>query len=321
MIVHEWSEPRRPERVVILGSNGFLGRALASRLAEHETEFLGLSSQDVDLTAADAGEALARRLRSTDSLVMFAATKPGRRLDNNGYVANVAMGSAVCEAIRKAGCAHVVYMSSDAVYPFTAEPVREDVSSFSTSLYSLMHLAREVMLGMIEGPPLARLRVSQVYGLGDPHNAYGPGRMVRSALTEGRIVLYGSGEETRDHIHVGDVISVLLEVLTMRSRGLANVATGRSVSFAGLAEVVRQVCGGDVAIVREPRRMPILHRSFDTTVLNTAFPMRVQTPLQSGISILVDEYRRAAGLSFGNPRPEHATSAAARRGPSAATGG
>ncbi len=301
VIVHGHSEAKRPDRVVVLGGDGFLGRGLLLRLAQNGIESLALTSRELDLTSPNAGWALAERLRPSDSLVMLAAIKPGRRLDDEGFVANLVMGSAVCNAVRKVGCAHVVYISSDAVYPFVSGPIREDVAPLPTSLYALMHFARETMLRRVEGPPLAILRVTQVYGLRDPHDAYGPSRMVRSAVAKGRIVLYGSGEETRDHIHVGDVTSVLLDVLRMRSRGLVNVATGRSISFAGLAELVQRTCGGSIAIVREPRRMPVMHRAFDTAALSTAFPTRTQTPLETGITMMVEEQRAALAVPVSAP--------------------
>jgi UDP-glucose 4-epimerase len=293
-ITHELAEPRLPTRVVVLGAGGFLGRNLLARLAAADVETLALSSRDLDLSSPKAADELAAILRPTDSVALLAATKSGLRLDNDAFVANVAMGAAVCNAVRRAGCAHVVYLSSDAVYPFVTTAIREDVPAVPTSLYALMHLARETMLRSIDGTPVVILRVTQVYGAGDPHGAYGPARMVRSALQEGRILLYGAGPETRDHIHVADVTAVMAAALTKRSRGIVNVATGRSTSFADLADLVARTCGGTIVIEHELPRMPVMHRVFDTTALNAAFPDRVDTALEAGIAIMVEEERRMA---------------------------
>jgi nucleoside-diphosphate-sugar epimerase len=294
MLIHGHQQPRQPNRVIVLGAGGFLGRALLQRLAQAEVQALGLSSRDLDLTASNASRLLADLLRPSDAVVMLAAVKSGRRLDEEGFLANLQMGTALCKAVREVQCSHLVYVSSDAVYPFISGPVREDVAPVPTSLYSLMHIARETMLRLLEGPPLAILRITQVYGFGDSHNAYGPSRMIRSALTEGRIVVYGSGEETRDHIHVADVAAILADMLAMRSRGLVDVATGRSLSFAELAEMIRTTCGGHVAIEREPPLMQVLHRKFDITALSQAFPARTLTSLEKGIALMVEQQRAAA---------------------------
>ena len=292
-IVHDHPEPRSPERVVVLGSSGFLGRHLVQRLEQVGIETAAPASADLDLSSPRAASLLADLLRPTDAVVFLAATKLGLRLDEDGFVDNVAMGAAVCNAVRNRSCAHVVYMSSDAVYPFTNSAIREDAPTASTSLYAVMHLARETMLRNLNGPPLAILRVTQVYGAGDPHGAYGPRRMVRSALSEGRIVLYGEGQETRDHIHVDDVSSIMSEVLMRRSHGLVNIATGRSTSFAALADLVAQGCGGSIRIEHDPPRMPVLHRQFDTEALRAAFPGRPGIALESGIEILIEQERKA----------------------------
>jgi UDP-glucose 4-epimerase len=248
---------------------------------------------------------LAKRLRPGDALVMLAAVNPGRRHDEEAFLANVGMASAVCRAIRDAECAQVVYISSDAVYPFIPTAIQEHVAPLPATLYAHMHLARETMLRALESPPVTVLRLTQVYGAGDPHNAYGPTRMIRSALTEGRIVLYGSGEETRDHICVDEAVAAIVGVLTMRSRGLVNVATGRSISFADLAELVRRTCGGSIAIEHEPRRMPVLHRRFDTRELKVAFPAHVSIPLEAGIAKMAESLASAdrSSSTFGEGPP------------------
>jgi nucleoside-diphosphate-sugar epimerase len=294
MIIHGHSEPRNPTRVVVLGGSGFVGRNLLGRLATVASDIVAPVSRDLDLSAPDGAHLLATLLRPTDAVVMLAASNSGARLDPDSFVANAAMGAAFWNAVRTAGCCHVVYLSSDAVYPFRAEPIDEDVDPVPGSLYALMHLARETMLRRLEGPPVAILRVAQIYGAGDPHGAYGPGRMVRSALREGRIALYGAGQETRDHIHVDDVASVILDALRMRSRGLVNVATGCSTSFAALANLVVRTCGGSVTIEHEPPLMPVLHRSFDTAALEAAFPSRSNTALPDGIRLLVSDELRTA---------------------------
>jgi UDP-glucose 4-epimerase len=164
-----------------------------------------------------------------------------------------------------------------------------------------MHLAREYLFGQIDGVPAAILRVAQVYGRGDPHNAYGPNRMIRSAVREGRIVLFGSGEETRDHIHVADVARLIVAVLKFRSHGLINVATGRSASFFALAQMVRGACGAEIRIEHEPRKMPVVHRQFDTTLLRAAFPAYEFTSLEQGITMMLEDVRREQGGEHSRP--------------------
>ena len=63
-----------------------------------------------------------------------------------------------------------------------------------------MHLVREVMLRSALTAPLAILRPTLLYGAADPHNGYGPNRFRRLAAAGQDIVLFGEGEEQRDHV-------------------------------------------------------------------------------------------------------------------------
>lgn len=292
MLRHAHPRSRPPNRVIVLGSRGFVGHSLVGALRRDKVDVLPLTSTDLDLTDPYAGHYLSGLLRPTDSIVFLAAVTPGSRHDEQAFMANIVMASAVCQAVRQRGCQHIVYISSDAVYPFTSEPIREDTPVGDKSLYALMHRAREAMLDELRSVPVAILRLTQVYGFGDTHNAYGPNRMIRSAVSDGRVVLFGSGEETRDHIHVQDVARLMSGVLNMGSDGIANVASGRSISFASLAQIVVDICGDGVSIDQQARRMPVYHRHFDVGALQTAFPDWMQIPLEAGIQEMIDQERR-----------------------------
>jgi len=289
--VHDHQDARVPGRVVVLGGNGFLGRHLVARLQAKGIETLKPSSRNVDLCASAGTAALRDVLRPSDAIVMLAASNTGARLGNDDFVQNAKMAVTLCETVRASGCAHLIYLSSDSVYPLSAGAINEDTGTNPQGLYALMHLARETMLCSLQNVPIATFRVTQVYGFDDPHEAYGPVRMVRSALREQRIVLYGSGEETRDHIHVDDVASLILMALEKRSTGLANLATGRSTSFSTIADLVAEACGGTVKIEREPRRMPVFHRSFDIRRLQDAFPAFSFREIGGSIAEMVNKER------------------------------
>jgi nucleoside-diphosphate-sugar epimerase len=117
-----------------------------------------------------------------------------------------------------------------------------------------MHLAREAMLAAAAGSvPLAVLRPTLVYGSGDPHNGYGPNKFRRQANRGEPIVLFGEGEEQRDHVDVEDIAAIVRLVLTHRSAGILNIATGTVTSFRALAEATVTLSPRKVAINGSPR--------------------------------------------------------------------
>jgi nucleoside-diphosphate-sugar epimerase len=283
-VLHGHPEPQNPSRVVLLGGGGFLGKALASILGRARIGVLSLGSRDLDLSAPEAMEQLAERLTPSDALVMLAAITPDKGRDRMSLIRNLAMMHAACSAIERAGCAHLVYFSSDAVYGLGLARVSEETLPTPQDLYGTMHLAREAMARGLAGVPVLVLRPTLVYGPGDTHSSYGPNRFRRSAAKEGRIQLFGKGEETRDHIHVDDVSEITLRCLQRRSTGTLNVVTGRSASFREVAALVARHAGRPVEIVATPRANPITHRHYDVTNLLKAFPDYRFVALEEGVA-------------------------------------
>jgi hypothetical protein len=168
----------------------------------------------------------------------------------------------------------VVYISSDAVYRDAKAPLTEQSCAEPASLHGAMHLTRELMLRSVVSAPLAVLRPSLLYGAADPHNGYGPNRFRRLAAAGQDIVLFGEGEERRDHVLIEDVAEVIWRVLAHRSRGILNVATGKVWSFREIAERIAAMAAPAVAVRGSPRTGPVPHggyRAFDAATCRAAF--------------------------------------------------
>jgi nucleoside-diphosphate-sugar epimerase len=202
MLEHLNSSARMPRRVVILGAQGFVGRASARLLAANDVSVLSLGRAEADLLAAGTASRLSQELRPDDAVVVISARAPCK--DAAMLVDNVRMMECVCQALATASVSHVLYISSDAVYRDSRAPLTEDSCAEPNSLHGAMHLAREVMLKSVLTAPLAILRPTLLYGAADPHNGYGPNRFRRLAATGQEIVLFGEGEEQRDHVLIDD---------------------------------------------------------------------------------------------------------------------
>jgi UDP-glucose 4-epimerase len=292
MLTHVNAVAQTPARVLVLGCNGFVGRELVGHLAARKTPFLALGRNDIDLAAPNAAERLAAVLQSDDALVFLAALTPDKGNGIPPFLANLRMGEAVGTALEHKAVAHFVYVSSDAVYPFRTGLVNEESCAEPTDLYGAMHLARELMVKLASKTPVAVLRPTLIYGVGDTHNSYGPNRFRRAARKDRRIALFGQGEETRDHIFVGDVIRLIYLVLEHRSAGLLNVATGHSITYADLAKRVAALFAEPIEIAGAARQSPISHRSFDITAVHRSFPDFSFMPLDQGLALV---HRQDAG--------------------------
>jgi UDP-glucose 4-epimerase len=283
MLKHHNAEPCKPARVVALGANGFLGRRLTQHLTDEGMPVAAINRDKVDLAADGAADKLAVELRSDDTVVFLAALTPDKGRGIAPFLANLRMAAAVCAAFERVSVGHVIYVSSDAVYPFRAGLVNEDSCAEPTDLYGCMHLSREIMVKQSVKAPVAVLRPTLIYGAGDTHNSYGPNRFRRMAK-DGRITMFGKGEETRDHVFVDDVVVLIGLVILHRSAGTLNLATGRSVSYDELAQRIAGLLPTKIELVGTPRQNPVTHRAFDVTAIHQAFPHFRFTPLDEGLS-------------------------------------
>lgn len=297
MMTHLTNGEVNPKRVVVLGGSGFIGAALVNHLRGIGVPALGLSSADVDLCSPAAVEQLTDVISKGDAIVFASCITPDKGKDIRTTMRNLAMGENVCAAIQRSGCAHVVYLSSDAVYADGESLVREDSRCEPSTFYGLAHLTRERMVRATADAckvPWLIVRPTLVYGRGDTHGSYGPNRFFRQIADAGVIKLFGDGEEQRDHVYIGDVAEVLALCLRRRSAGIVNLATGVSTSFGDVAKMCAARSRKPVTIERLPRSGPITHRHFDVSNLIKAFPAWRFTPLAAGLSSVVAEQVAAA---------------------------
>jgi UDP-glucose 4-epimerase len=286
VLEHLNANRKLPERVVVLGAAGFVGAALVKLLAQRGASYLALSRREIDLTSSGAGVELAKLLHSDDALVAIAAKAPVKT--NAMLIENMAIVRSMTDALARSPVDHVVNISSDAVYADAPVPITEQgTPAAPTTLHGVMHLARELALKSVASWPLAILRPSLLYGATDPHNGYGPNRFRRLANAGEDIVLFGNGEELRDHVFVDDVAELIVRVLERRSAGILNIATGDVHSFADIARMVAAAASRKVAIRTAGRNGLMPHkgyRPFDIAACRAAFPDFRYTSLAEGLA-------------------------------------
>ena len=280
-----------PKRAVVMGAGGFIGSALVKWLAANRIPTLALTRADVDLMSASAAECLATHLAAGDSFVAVSAVAPCKNVGM--FMDNITMAVAMAKALATAPVAQVINISSDAVYADSPHPLTEDSCASPGSLHGMMHLAREVLFRNEVKAPLCILRPSLLYGAADPHNSYGPNKFRRLTAQGQDIVLFGDGEERRDHVYIDDVAEIIGRCLQRRSQGVLNIATGDVASFHDIAEQTIKISGRTLAIKTSPRQGPMPHngyRPFDVTACGAAFPDFRYTTLADGLTMAWREH-------------------------------
>ena len=273
MLTHAYPSPQPPRRVVVVGAGGLVGSTIAGELTRAGIPVLGLTRKEVDLLSPAGGEQLRARLRPDDAVVFVSAVAPAKNAGQ--MMTNLRMAEAALQAFATVPPAHLLYISSDAVYADDANPVTEQSPVAPSTSHGMMHAARELMFRSEVKAPFVALRPTLIYGARDPHSGYGPNRFRRQAAEGGPITLFGEGEEKRDHVAIEDVAMLAVRILQHRSTGSLNAVTGVATSFSDIAHLVAGNFNPKVEVKHLARTVPrphLLHRFFDITNCYKAFP-------------------------------------------------
>lgn len=262
-------------RFLITGGAGFLGAALANRLAAegHQVRVID------DLSAGDSarldravlftrGSVLDRPkmwtlLQDVDCVYHLAA----RVLVSESILypreyneVNVGGTVSVMEAMRDAGVRRVIFTSSGAVYGEQAhQPVREDQTPNPQSPYAVSKLAAEYYvrtIGALWGIETVIMRIFNAYGPGQnlpPSHPPVVPRLLQQALRGASLVVFGSGAQTRDFVYIDDVVRALVAAATADvNRCILNVGSGAETSINELVSRVAEAVGREVEVLLSP---------------------------------------------------------------------
>jgi len=221
------------------------------------------------------------------------------------HLTNDAGSVAVMEAIRDCSPAAVfAYASSAAVYgevPLAAgERIAERTPPRPLAPYGIDKWTTELhagVAGTLFGLRSFGLRIFNVYGPGqDPDSPYSGviTRFLAQARAGGPITVFGDGLQTRDFVHVSDVVRAILlaEVQATPAAPVVNICTGIPTTVSQLAQAIAT----DVDIVHLPARMGDIRKSLgDPTLAAETLRWHAQVGLEEGLSRLADARRGTSG--------------------------
>jgi len=275
---------------VVTGGKGFIGSHLAGVLA----------AEGWDVRIADLPEHDMRDQQSLESIfkgahvVFHCAALPQVQYSidhpKESNEVNVQGTLNVLLAARDTGVERVVYSASSSAYGDQARmPLREDMPARPKSPYGLQKYM---------GEHYARV-FAEVYGLSTVSlryfNVYGPGASAEGAYalvlakflkqrTEGKpMTITGDGRQTRDFIHVRDVVraNILAAISDKVGKGeVINIGAGENVSVNRIAELI----DGPVEYV--PARLEPHDTLADTALAKKLLGWRPTISIEEGIAEL-----------------------------------
>jgi GDP-L-fucose synthase len=236
------------------------------------------AGKEVEWLDVDCREYFSRVSADSFDLVLHLAAIVGGRLSIEraalAVAQDLAIDAAFFEWAATSGRPRVVYFSSSAAYPISLQdrdshrPLGESDNDFATAIgvpdlsYGWSKLTGE-FLGQLAAEryqlPVAIYRPFSGYGEDQDLNYPFPS-LVRRVLQhepDTPFVVWGSGQQERDFIHIDDCVDFVLGTYEGMSDGSAmNLSTGAGTSFNELAKTIAQVAGIDIGTISNDESKP-----------------------------------------------------------------
>ncbi len=248
-------------KILVTGAGGFIGSNLMKCFAEHNDSVTGW-----DIEAANKGGLVVEQVNLDDEEILqlklqelqpeiiihcAGCADVGRSVQNpaKDFQGNVTLTHRLLFAIHRLGMDQVrfVFLSSAAVYGNPKSlPITEQAALNPLSPYALHKVMCEDICQYFANNYGMDIRIARIF------SAYGKGLckqifwdMYNKTLMTGRLELFGTGEESRDYIHIDDVVEALYLIATSvkASEQIYNVANGEEVTIRAVAEFFADCSG------------------------------------------------------------------------------
>jgi len=294
--------------IVITGGAGFIGSHLANNLVDHNEVivFDNLSTgdqaqldSDIRVVEGDIrDEKLTQQTISGADVVFHEAAEVSvqRSVENPAQSndINITGSLTVLEAARKTD-ARVVVASSAAIYGTPTEvPLTEAEPTTPASPYGIQKLTLDHYTRVYHeqyGMDTVALRYFNVYGPRQTASDYSGviSIFADQAASGDPITIEGDGSQTRDFIHIDDIVRANIAAATTENVGKAyNIGTGHEITIKELAETIHEVSGSQSEITHvEPRANEIPRSCADISKANEELRFEPQIKLSEGLKTLL----------------------------------
>jgi UDP-glucose 4-epimerase len=275
-------------RAIVTGGAGFIGSHVVDALLARRDEVHVLDDLSAGRRERVAGAAQLHVADIRDPDEVFDAVSPDavfhlaaqadvrtsvERPDHDADV-NVLGTLRILEAARRHDAKIVFSSTGGAIYGECDGPAPETAERRPVAPYGTSKLCGEEYIATwnrLYGTNHVTLRLGNVYGSRqEPHGEAGVVAIFMGALRDGGTPrIYGDGRQTRDYVHVADVVRAMLAALEADG-GVFNVGTGIETSVLELYEAIAGVTG----IEREPELVPARPGELQRSVLEVSLAAR-----------------------------------------------
>ncbi len=228
---------------------------------------------------------------------------------------NVRGAMQVLQVAQESGVRRVIIASSAAVYgdsdalPLSEREPPRPLSPYAVHKLACEHLCR--VFSQMYGLETVALRYFNVYGerqRPDAEYAAAIPRFVERLSRNETPVIYGDGEQTRDFIHISDVVAAnLLAAESPAASGqVMNIASGRGASVNEVVRLLTELTDASVAPRYDEAQPGDIRESVaDIALARRLLGFEPRVSLRDGLARLLEARRSPSGVSGIQRRQEH----------------
>ena len=258
-------------QIIVHGASGFIGGQAAKHLALAGHEVIAPSRSECDLLDAQKTAAFYGSIKKPSAVVMMAVVNKAVDGSFDGCLRNLHIVNNFMTAASGCEITSVVYASSADVFGIAPPcPITENTKPNPANLYGIAKLACEQIMLLPQRLvcPVTVLRFPGVYGRGDQGKSL-IGLFIKRILNGEQLNLCGGGKVLRDYAEVGDVCSIIEQLISRPLGGLLNVATGKSMAICDILQVIEEALSKRAIIKQAPSDAnAAADLIFDTVKLN-----------------------------------------------------
>jgi len=203
------------------------------------------------------------------------------------------------EMARSHGCTKIVYASTaGAVYgepeylPVDENHPINPLDPYGASKHHVEHYLYQYRRNY--GLDYTILRFPNVYGpRQDPYGEAGVVAIFTLAMLQGRQpVIYGSGEQERDFVYVGDIAQANVLALTAGSGEIYNLGSGVGISVNAIFHLLREITHSSCSEEHGPAKAGEVFKIFiNATKAHNGLGWSCTVPLQEGLENTVEYFK------------------------------
>jgi len=282
------------KKVLITGSEGFIGKSIKSLLASNENDYELFTPNKKELHLFDFTQVKGYlNTAKPDVVIHCAAVLPSKAGEQSSKEGTIRIDSNIVNAVIDYNKnLKLIYCSGCSLYKNNGQLLDESNELFSLNPYLEAKIAGEKLISESLLNSVI-LRIAAPYGFQQKIQTV-IHIFVKRAITDNNIEIFEEGLRVQNFTNVKDVSKAIAEAIKTDKVGTYNICSDRSITMKELAEKIISLSNSKSKIVYKPN----IKDKDDTKVLNLdnskakhVLKWKPTVTIEEGIIELINEYR------------------------------